>query len=271
MKIARLDLLPRQDSIFVDGEPEDRYKRRQLIVVSDDYDFASNNSTDVTNIDNLKSSYSSSNMTYTEYRESLVSYYSVTDFSSLSDGEKEELSKNFATNKSDRESILSEDEIKIYSIETQSLINEDSKNKDLETILSSLMSSDDIPVLTTTPASSYSESASSEGEITTSSSSYYENCILNTIDIPKGNYRIGWYYEVSGSDSKSTDIKVDIDDSSTLSENTIEFKNKDNWESYSGFVYADLDEDSYKISIKIKSKKNTSVKMRRARIEMCKK
>ena len=53
MKIARLDGLPRQDSLFVGGEPNYHYEKRQLLLVEDSYDFVTNNATDITNIENI--------------------------------------------------------------------------------------------------------------------------------------------------------------------------------------------------------------------------
>jgi len=52
MKIARLDNLARQDDLFIGNEPEIRYRRRQIIQVADNYDFAGNNATDVSTIPN---------------------------------------------------------------------------------------------------------------------------------------------------------------------------------------------------------------------------
>ncbi len=48
MKIARLDNLPRQDSLFEDGEPDAHYEIRQIIIVVDGYDFGANDATDLT-------------------------------------------------------------------------------------------------------------------------------------------------------------------------------------------------------------------------------
>lgn len=51
MKIARLNTLPRMDDVFAEGEPDFRYMKRQIIIVEDDYDFNTNNATDLTDTD----------------------------------------------------------------------------------------------------------------------------------------------------------------------------------------------------------------------------
>lgn len=51
MKIARLDTLPRLDSLFEGGETDAHYLSRQLLVVADDYDFVGNSATDLTDTD----------------------------------------------------------------------------------------------------------------------------------------------------------------------------------------------------------------------------
>lgn len=48
MKIARLDNLSKQDDLFDGGEPDVHYAKRQIIIVADNYDFETNNATDLT-------------------------------------------------------------------------------------------------------------------------------------------------------------------------------------------------------------------------------
>jgi len=74
MKIARQDTLPRQDEIFIGGEPDSRYFRRQLLIVEDNYDFSSNNSTDVTNIDNIILVRDIGMVDYVTFRDMLKNY-----------------------------------------------------------------------------------------------------------------------------------------------------------------------------------------------------
>jgi hypothetical protein len=57
MKIARLDQLAKQDSLFYDKEPYSRYRTRQIIMVADNYDFAANNATDITSVVNFLENY----------------------------------------------------------------------------------------------------------------------------------------------------------------------------------------------------------------------
>ena len=52
MKLARLDNLERQDSLFMDGEPNNRYVNRQISSVVDAYDFEANDATDISSVTN---------------------------------------------------------------------------------------------------------------------------------------------------------------------------------------------------------------------------
>jgi hypothetical protein len=52
MRIARIDNLEREDHLYTDGEPQWRYDRRQIVLVENDYDFETNNTTDVSSIEN---------------------------------------------------------------------------------------------------------------------------------------------------------------------------------------------------------------------------
>lgn len=69
MKIARLDTIPRMDNEFQGGEPDAHYLKRQLIVVNDDYDFAGNNATDLTDTDE------NSVINFNKHGEELVGLY----------------------------------------------------------------------------------------------------------------------------------------------------------------------------------------------------
>ena len=53
MKIARLDTLSRLDSLFIGGEPDYHYEKRQLLLVDDNYNFTANNATDITSIESI--------------------------------------------------------------------------------------------------------------------------------------------------------------------------------------------------------------------------
>ena len=87
MKIGRLDNLTRQDNLFEDGEPDYRYEKRQLIIVEDDYNFISNNCTDITSLDNLHLVYKQSLIDYPTYKEWLKEY-NIYDVDTVSDNIK---------------------------------------------------------------------------------------------------------------------------------------------------------------------------------------
>lgn len=48
MKVAKLNSIEDLDHLYIGGEPEWKKENRSIIVVSDDYDFVSNNATDIT-------------------------------------------------------------------------------------------------------------------------------------------------------------------------------------------------------------------------------
>lgn len=87
MKIARLDNLVRQDNLFDGGEPDNRYERRQMVIVQDNYDFVTNNATDITNLDNLHLCYKRSLIDYPTYKLWLEDY-NIYDVDSVSDSIK---------------------------------------------------------------------------------------------------------------------------------------------------------------------------------------
>jgi len=275
MKIARLDTLARQDDIFFGGEPDTRYKKRQLIVVEDDYDFGANNATDVTNIDNLKFAHSSSKINYIEYRDALVLYATTVTFSNLTTEEKEELCINFAVDKTYRDSIFSGEEQKKYAKEMQKLV--DKANEQVTFDSNSLGISDETGVPDTTTINlsnaygSYVAETSSEGETSTSSKNSYSTKItLTTSNITSGKYRIGWYYETNGATNKSHLSTVVLNSSSSLSDNNIEYKDSNSWEPHGGFKYEVLEKGVHTVDIQFKPSSNITVKIRRARIEILK-
>lgn len=131
MKIARLDTLTRQDNLFVGGEPDERYERRQMIVVTDNYDFISNNATDITSINNLTLLYGFGTIDYITYKDSLTSLYGNLTYNNLSDDEKKILCKNFITNKANRDLFYTDDEQLSFALDIQKKI----KDLDIETNL----------------------------------------------------------------------------------------------------------------------------------------
>ena len=83
--------------------------------------------------------------------------------------------------------------------------------------------------------------ASSDGESSTTSTSYQQKLRLTTSNLPSdAKYRIGWYYEWQYSDRRNDfRARVQINDSDTIMEQQQEPKDEgsDQWHTCSGFAY----------------------------------
>jgi len=270
MRVARLDTLPRQDSLFIGGEPEGRFKRRQLIVVDDDYDFVANNATDVTDVSTLNFMYSISRINYTQYRNCLISYAEGVDFFSLSDNDKKELAKNFAVSKSDRDTVMSAEDQADEAIEVQRLINDESQQTSFD--LSSIVYETGVPTISDSNLGSYVAEASSEDESQTSSSSDYQTKVsLITSSNPAGRYRVGWYFETNlSSTSRDFESRVILNSVEEIAKSNVEFEGKENWLTQSGFKYINLSEGANSIDIQFKPSSSATAKIRRSRLEIWK-
>jgi len=274
MKVARLDTLARQDDIFVGGEPEERYKRRQMIVVEDDYDFEANDATDITSVNSLKSMYSWFIINYIEYRDALISYASSNTFSSLSTEDKKELAKNFAVDKSDRDSVLTSNEQKKYAKDVQFFIDEANKHVSFESNSTSIADEEDVPDITISTSSSkygsYIAETSSEDTSSTSSSNYQTKLTLTTENIVSGKYRISWYFEDNGSDKEDIETEVVLNNSTSLMESNLRFANDGNWIPNSGFKYVTISSGIHTVDIKFRAESRRTVSIRKARLEIIK-
>jgi len=274
MKIARLDTLARQDDIFVGGEPEERYERRQMIVVADDYDFVANDATDITSIESLTATYLVGAINYVEYRDALILYAQTVTFSNLTIEQKEVLCVNFAVDKSDRDTVFTSGEQKKHAKGIQELINK--ANEQIVFESKSIDIADEIGVPETTNISSSSEfgsyiaEASSEGVSSTSSTSYQTKLTLTTTDITSGKYKISWYFETNGSSKEDAEFKIVLNTSTILSETNVEFKDETNWLTGGGFKYETLASGIHTIEIKFRSENKYTSNIRKARLDIIK-
>lgn len=107
----------------------------------------------------------------------------------------------------------------------------------------------------------------SEAESQTTSSSYQQKLRL-TVSLNGGDYRIGWFCEMNGSNgsSKVVGMRVQVDDTTTLNESTASDL-RNNWQSLSGFKKVALTSGSHDIDLDYK-KISTKAKIKRARLEI---
>jgi len=97
--------------------------------VEDDYDFTGNSATDVTSFDMVDLFIKTNRISYIEYRKWLINFNSISTFSNLTQYQKEILSKNFATNKTNRNSVFSESEQSDFAILMQESIYKANKER----------------------------------------------------------------------------------------------------------------------------------------------
>jgi len=116
---------------------------------------------------------------------------------------------------------------------------------------------------------SFSEE-SSENESYTNSTSYVQKLRMS-VDVPDGDYRIGWYYEWSQENSNWRFYgKVELDDSIGLAEIKVRPSESswNHWHATSGFDYQTLSSGTHTIDIDYKTSKwNKTAGIRKARIE----
>lgn len=105
---------------------------RYYYAVSDDYDFSSNQATDVTSIELLNEFNNIHRIDFINFRNSLISLYTATTFSSFTLTEKQILSKSIIPTKTERETIYTTNEIKEFAISCQVNINKAFEDRTLE-------------------------------------------------------------------------------------------------------------------------------------------
>lgn len=108
-------------------------------------------------------------------------------------------------------------------------------------------------------------------ETSTTSTTLQQKILMQTPDLPPGEYRIGWYYEVQHADVRSRAIvEGSVNNSDIMFYTEHEPKDKDNWYSGAGFFsYTVASTASIDIRIKWASSSNwREAKIRRARLEI---
>jgi len=276
MKVARLDTLPKQDSLSIGGEPDSRYLKRQLIVVDDDYDFAGNNATDVTSVENLKLMLSWLKMDYIDFRESLISYTSSVGFSSLSNEEKIEVAKNFAVDKTDRDSVLSVNQQKSYAKEVQNNLNKVNEEKFYEDNSNAVAQDFGIPDFSSLGSSFGKERIyiSSDDTSTNGSSNYSQKLRLTTDSLTGGIYRVEWYYEFTNSGNKwnygNVSTRIQVDDAVIISDVEKKPSSSGVFESSNGFYEGAFSSGVHNIDLDFAKSGNGTASIRRARLTIWK-
>lgn len=113
------------------------------------------------------------------------------------------------------------------------------------------------------------QSATSEGESSTTSATYVQKLRLTTASVPAGNYYIGWFFEhaMSG-DDKQFGYRLQVDDTTTFAEGILENKGQysdSQWRPKSGFYVATLTAATHTVDIDYLAVSDTAY-IRRARI-----
>ncbi len=108
--------------------------------------------------------------------------------------------------------------------------------------------------------------AEDEAEESTTSTTFVEKLKLTTSSVPAGDYVFYWYYEAktdSGS-TKRMNVRVQLNDSSVLSENVI-VDTRAEWAQFSGFDFVALATGVHTLDIDFK-KNSGAANIRRARL-----
>lgn len=249
-------------------------KIKYYYLVEDAYDFNNNSATDVTTIENLKLFNDLLRLDYVDYRDSLISYVGGVTFSNLSNDEKLILTKNFAVDKSDRDTVSTSDEQKDYAIDVQSLIDKANIKKSYDSYSDTIANNSGVPEFTNSTSSSvfgsYVAEVSSDGETTTNDREEWQTKVsLITTSIPTGKYKISWYAEQKGSTKYDFESRVVLDDSTDyLMETNIENKDGNNWYSISGFKYVNLSEGIHTVDFEFKPELYTLIRIRNVRLDI---
>jgi len=112
--------------------------------------------------------------------------------------------------------------------------------------------------------------AESEGESSTTSTSYQEKLNLTTPSLGAGTYRVGWYYEWKFSNGNfEFKNRVQVDDAITLKETETTPRSVGDWQGAAGFDYVVLAAGTHNIDLDYcSSKKNKTARIRKARLEI---
>ena len=111
----------------------------------------------------------------------------------------------------------------------------------------------------------------SDGESSTSGTSWVEKVSLTTGSVPAGTYRIGWSFEMRTDSSSMTGYaRIQVDDTDTVGDMAVRIAPTTGWAMLSGFKYITLSASSHDIDLDYTSSPNgnkTSY-IRRARLEL---
>ena len=113
------------------------------------------------------------------------------------------------------------------------------------------------------------QDARSEAESSTTSSAYQQKLRLTTTNLPLGKYRIGWYCEGSNSSASGRfQMRVQIDDSSTLCEHSHEDEDSRDRVAVAGHDYIENLSGVINIDMDYREQQGGTARIRRARLEI---
>lgn len=220
-------------------------------------------------------------------RNEIKAFYDATTFSSLTSSEKEVVSRWFVSTKSERDTIKTEEEqiedAKILSDCLSKSINDNvvdsivqsdgGNNSEINSVynestnlVTSVNGMTGSVVVTSTFGSDYLY-VDSEGESATNSSTWQQKLRMTTPSL-SGTYRISWYSEITNSNTSSDiGMRLQINDSTTISEIEFEPEDSNAYEPQSGFYVTTLS-GVQNIDMDFSGNGNGTGRIRRARIEI---
>lgn len=113
------------------------------------------------------------------------------------------------------------------------------------------------------------QETSVDGSSSTTSDSFQQKATITTASLPSGTYRIGWYIETANNNSSGrTEVRVQINNSTTICEPSNEAEDRDDWVPFSGFYTTSLlGSNTITLDYRNASKRGTC-SVRRARLEI---
>lgn len=113
------------------------------------------------------------------------------------------------------------------------------------------------------------ETAASEADSSTTSSSFVEKLKLTTASLTGGTYRIGWYCEINNTDNTGKiNVQVQLDDTTNLADVVFEPKDPNNFIMQSGFSEQVLSAATHDIDIDFNQNGSGTAHIRKVRIEI---
>lgn len=262
-------------------QTKDNLKLRHYYIVGDSYNFSGNSATDVSSLENMHLFYRYNKIGISDFRSWLKDYATSEGFSNLSEDDKIVCAKFMAVSKSDRDSVLSEEEQKRYAVNIHEKTYLDKAQSDIKNWLYDKDVSELDNYLSEKSGSVFGtdyDAATNTNTITLSSTSLYEVLSKDVDSSADGKYRLSYQIDIK---SVSPDggwpfwatptlpgirIKIQVD-GSTLVDLTGS-TGEDLWSSLSGSENLDLTRGTHTISVQASSTiGGDAIQVRNAKIE----